>query len=278
MQGSDPRSEKGKIMKIIGIIPARMASSRFSGKPLAKICGLEMLAHVYLRSKMCSRLNEVYVATCDSEIDDYVKSIHGKTIMTKSTHERASDRCAEALEKIERETGKETDIVVMIQGDEPMIQPSMIDQAIEPLMKDKSIKVVNLMGPIESVEELTDPNEVKVVVDQKNYALYFSREPIPYFKKTLRKITLFKQVCVIPFRRDFLYEFNRLPSTPLEQIESIDMLRVLEHGHRIKMVPTNQKTYSVDTPEDLVYVEKEMLHDPLFKEYGIAFVSDRVNQ
>lgn len=257
-------------MKIIGIIPARMASSRFPGKPLAKICGLEMLGHVYLRSKMCSRLDEVYVATCDPEIEHYIKSIGGKTIMTKLTHERASDRCAEALEKIECEIGKKVDIVVIIQGDEPMTFPSMIDQAIEPMIKDKTIKVVNLMGPIESIEELTDPNEVKVVIDQNNYALYFSREPIPSLKKTTQKITIHKQVCIIPFRRDFLYEFNQLPSTPLEQIESIDMLRVLENGQKVKMVKIDQQTYSVDTPEDLAFVEKEMLKDPLFKKYRFS--------
>ena len=265
-------------MKIIGIIPARMASSRFPGKPLAKICGLEMLGHVYLRSKMCLKLDEVYVATCDQEIEAFIKSIGGKTVMTKSIHERASDRCAEALKKIEHGTGKKVDIVVMIQGDEPMILPNMIDQAIEPLIRDKSINVANLMGPIESVEELAHINEVKVVVDQNSYALYFSREPIPSVKKTTRKIPMFKQVCVIPFRRDFLYEFNQLPSTPLEQIESIDMLRVLENGQRVKMVKIDQKTYSVDTHEDLVCVEKEMSWDPLLKEYGTLITNAGANK
>jgi 3-deoxy-manno-octulosonate cytidylyltransferase (CMP-KDO synthetase) len=252
---------------IIAIIPARMASSRFPGKPLAPISGIPMVGHVYLRSKMSKVLHGVYVATCDTEIAQYIESIGGKAIMTADTHERASDRCAEALLKIEKETGKDVDIVVMVQGDEPMLYPDMVDRAVEPLLKDDTMQVVNLMGLLKSREEHDDPNEVKVVVDQHNFALYFSREPIPSWKKGAKNLLMLKQICVIPFRRDFLLKFNELPQTPLEIAESVDMLRVLEHGFKVKMVQVSFDTYSVDTHEDLNKVEQLMSVDPLFSSY-----------
>lgn len=254
-------------MNINGIIPARMASSRFPGKPLAKICGIPMVGHVYFRSKMSKILNEVYVATCDREIAEYIESNGGKAVMTANTHERASDRTAEAMVKIEQEIGKKVDIVAMIQGDEPMLYPQMIDEAIKPMIEDKSIQVVNLMSRLKSREEHEDPNEVKVVVDKNNYALYFSREPIPSWKKGAKEVPMFKQVCIIPFRRNFLMKFNKLEPTSLEIVESVDMMRVLEHGYKVKMVLTEIETYSVDTIEDLQRVEKLMIHDTLLVQY-----------
>jgi 3-deoxy-manno-octulosonate cytidylyltransferase (CMP-KDO synthetase) len=250
-------------MNIIGIIPARMASSRFPGKPLAKIQGIPMVGHVYFRSKMCKTLNEVYVATCDKEIAEYVESIGGKAVMTANTHERASDRTAEAMLKIENDTGQRIDIVIMIQGDEPMLHPEMIDEAIKPMLEDETIQVVNLMAPLKSRQEQEDLNEVKLVVDLNNHALYFSREPIPSWKKGAKEVTMYKQVCIIPFRRDFLIKFNELPQTPLEIVESVDMLRVLEHGYKVKMVLTGFETYSVDTLQDLKRVENLMWKDKL---------------
>ena len=166
-------------MNIIGIIPARMGSSRFPGKPLANIHGMPMIGHVYFRSKLAKILDEVYVATCDQEIIDYIKSIDGKAIMTDTSHERASDRTSEALNIIESRTEQKIDIIVMLQGDEPMILPEMIDAAVQPLLDDQSVTVSNLMATIKNIEEWKDPNEVKVVVDKLNFAIYFSREPIP---------------------------------------------------------------------------------------------------
>jgi len=163
--------------------------------------------------------------------------------MTSDTHERASDRTAEAMLKIEEESGQNTDIVVMIQGDEPMIYPEMIDEATKPLIRDDSIMIANLMSYLKTKEEHEDINEVKVVVDKKNYALYFSREPIPSRKKGAKNVQMLKQVCIIPFRRDFLIKFNELEPTPLEIAESVDMLRVLEHGYKVKMVLTECSTY-----------------------------------
>jgi 3-deoxy-manno-octulosonate cytidylyltransferase (CMP-KDO synthetase) len=255
-------------MNIIGVIPARMASSRFPGKPLSEICGIPMVGHVYFRSKMCKTLNEVYVATCDKEIAGYIESIDGKAVMTADTHERASDRTAEAMIKVEEETGQTADIVVMIQGDEPMVYPEMIDEAIKPLFEDERVQVVNLMSLLKSRQEHDDPNEVKVVCDLKRNALYFSREPIPSWKKGAKQLLMYRQVCIIPFKRDFLIMFNELPPTPLEAIESVDMLRVLEHGYKVKMVLTKFVTYSVDTVDDLKKVERLMEKDLLISKYN----------
>ncbi len=255
-------------MRIIGIIPARMESSRYPGKPLAKIHGIPMVGHCYLRSKMCPLLDEVYVATCNQEVVDYMSAIGGIGIMTANTHERASDRAAEAMLKAEQLSGKKTDVVVMIQGDEPMLTPEMLAQAVAPMREDPSIQVLNLVGDIETREDHEDPNEVKVVVAKNGDALYFSREPIPSWKKGAKSLPMKKQICIIPFRRDYLLTFNSLPQTPLEIAESIDMLRVLEHGGRVRMVPTTVQTYSVDTPEDLRDVEEAMRNDALMARYA----------
>lgn len=254
-------------MNIIGIIPARLASSRLPNKPMADILGMPMIGHVYFRSKMSRVLNEVYVATCDAEIADYVHSIGGRAIMTADTHERASDRAAEALLKIEKETNEKVDIVVMIQGDEPMITPEMISAAVEPLFNDPNLNITNLMAEMKTIEEHEDPAEVKVVIDKKSYALYFSREAIPSRKKGVDKVPMLKQVCVIPFRRDFLLEYNSMEQTPLEIIESVDMNRLLENGIKIKMVMRNEETYSVDTLADLENVNNKMQNDPLLAQY-----------
>ena len=254
-------------MKIIAIIPARMGSSRFPGKPMAKIHGMAMIGHVLLRSQMSELLDDVYVATCDREIADYIKSIGGKAVMTSTCHERCTDRVSEALLSIEKETNENVDVVVNIQGDEPMLTPEMIDEAVKPMMDDSSIVCVNLMAPLKSQSEHEDPNEVKVVVDINNFAMYFSREPIPSRKKGVTDVPMNKQVCIMPFTRDFLIRFNELEETPLEIIESVDMLRALEHGYKVKMVPTMYDTYSVDTLEDLKRVEQLMTDDKLLSKY-----------
>lgn len=252
---------------IVAIIPARMASSRFPGKPMAKIHNIPMIGHVYFRIKMCSLLSETYVATCDQEIYDYVTSVGGKAVMTADTHERCSDRTAEAMLKIESETGDKVDIVVMVQGDEPMVTPKMIEQAVTPMLNDSLIQVLNLMARINTLEEFEDPNEVKVVTDLNNNAVYFSREPIPSRKKGVEDVPMLKQVCIIPFRRDYLLKFNEMPETPLERIESVDIMRVIEHGDKVRMVFCDEQTLSVDTQEDLNRVVYMMNHDSLIKQY-----------
>lgn len=253
---------------IICIIPARMGSSRYPGKPLALIHGIPMVGHVYHRAKMSSTLDEVYIATCDQAIGDYAASIGAKWVMTKDTHERCSDRTAEAMLKIEAETGKQPNIVLMLQGDEPMVTPEMIDMALEPFFSDPTVKVVNLMAPILTDEEHHSANTPKVVVDRAGNAIYMSREPIPSKKKWKGDtVPRYKQVCVMPFTREALLAFNELPPTPLEEIESIDMNRFLEHGHKVRMVLEHLETYPVDTPEDRTFVEGKMAGDPLLERY-----------
>jgi 3-deoxy-manno-octulosonate cytidylyltransferase (CMP-KDO synthetase) len=251
-------------MNIISIIPARMGSSRFPGKPMADILGMPMIGHVYKRVKMSKLLSEVYIATCDDEIYDYIESIGGKAIMTSDAHERCSDRCAEAMLKIEKQEDKKVDIMVMVQGDEPLTFPQMIDEAVEPMIQDNSIKITNLVADLHTVKEFEDPNEIKVVLDKNNNALYFSREPIPSRKKGILKVPMKKQVCIIPFTRDFLLEYNDMKPTPLEIIESVDMMRILENGMKVKMIPTSYTTKAVDTPEDLKRVVEMMREDTLF--------------
>ena len=253
-------------MNIVAIIPARMNSSRFPGKPLEKIHGMPMIGHCLLRTQLCDKLTGTYVATCDKEIYEYVHSVGGKAIMTSDSHERASDRTAEAMNFIEDENGEKIDIVVMVQGDEPMIQPSMIEESLEPF-DDSSVQVVNLMSNIDSIQEFEDPNEVKVVVDKSSNAIYFSREAIPSRKKGVDDVPMLKQVCIIPFRRDYLLKFNSMHETNLEVIESVDMMRILENGEKVRMVMTDCMSFSVDTLDDLKKVEVAMKNDPLMNTY-----------
>jgi len=244
-------------MNILALIPARMGSSRFPGKPLAKILGKPMVGHVYERVAKCELLTKTAVATCDQEIVDYIESIGGESVMTSDHHERASDRCAEALTYLEEKNGLKYDIVVMVQGDEPMTHPDMIKEAVTPMMGDPEIKVVNLVAQIKTNEEFEDRNCIKVVTDLDGNAIYFSREPIPT-RQNQQDILKQKQVCIIPFTREFLLEYIELEPTPLEIAESVDMMRVLEHGYKVKMISTEFDTHAVDHPEDIPLVEKLM--------------------
>lgn len=244
-------------MNILALIPARMGSSRFPGKPMAPILGKPMIGHVYERVAKSPMLTLTAVATCDKEIFDYVESIGGVAVMTGAEHERASDRCAEALVTLERTYNTRYDVVVMVQGDEPMTHPDMIAEAVQPLIDHPEVQVVNLLGKIKDAAEFEDRNCIKVVCDLHSNALYFSREPIPTRGKA-DHIPMGKQVCIIPFRREFLLEYTRLAPTPLEIAESVDMMRVLEHGMRVRMAPTRHDTQAVDTPEDLKKVERLM--------------------
>jgi 3-deoxy-manno-octulosonate cytidylyltransferase (CMP-KDO synthetase) len=254
-------------MRTIGIIPARMASTRFPGKPLALICGIPMIGHIWHRCCMAESLDDVYIATCDDEVVRYAESLGAVAFMTSDKHERATDRTAEAMTRAEQKTGKNVDIVVMIQGDEPLVTPRLLDALIEPMKKDASIQICNLIATIEEDDEYLDPNVVKMVLDGKGYALYFSREPIPSIKKFKGEIPRYKQLGIIAFRRSFLLEFNAMTPTPLEKIESVDMLRVLEHGKKILTVVSPDNIYSVDTKEDLEFVDSVMKNDPLLKKY-----------
>jgi 3-deoxy-manno-octulosonate cytidylyltransferase (CMP-KDO synthetase) len=241
--------------KILALIPARMGSSRFPGKPMTLILGKPMIGHVYQNVSKAKILYDTVVATCDEEISSYIESIGGKAVITSSHHERASDRCAEALEILEKQNGITYDIVVMIQGDEPMTNAEMIEESVRPVIDNSSVVVTNLLGKIESQEEFDDRNCIKVVCDQKGNALYFSREPIPTRSRSIN-VPMGKQVCVISFTRNFLLDYIKMPPTPLEIAESIDMLRVLENGFRVTMIPTIHESYSIDVDSDKKKVEE----------------------
>lgn len=241
--------------KILLLIPARMGSSRFPGKPLVKIINkTPMIGYIYKKVKSSKIIDHCYVATCDKQISDYIQSINGKFIMTSKKHKRASERCSEALRKLEKKLMIKFDIVTMLQGDEPLISLSMIEKGIIPLINDKKILVTNLAAKIYDKKEFLDKNCIKVVFDKNNDALMFSRNPIPS-KKTSKNFG-YKQVCSISFRRNFLIEYLKMNETPLEKLESIDMLRILENGYKIKIVIISGKIQSVDTKQDLIKVNK----------------------
>lgn len=250
-------------MRIVGVIPARMGSSRYPGKPLVPILDRPMVEHVFLRAKLASTLDQVYVATCDEEISDIVRGFGGQCMMTSPKHQRASDRTAEVAESLS------ADVVVMIQGDEPMARPEMIDVAVRGLLESEGAACVNLAGPIQGFEELADPNTVKVVVGRDGTALYFSRQPIGLNSAgSFPTGAVRRQVCIIPFRREALLTYAQLTATPLEEAESIDMLRLLEHGYRVHTVTIEDRTYPVDTPADRDSVEELMSDDPVLSRYA----------
>ena len=251
-------------MRIVGIIPARMAASRFPGKPLAVLAGRPMVEHVYRRVERCPHLAEVHLATCDQEIYDAVRGFGGRAIMTANTHVRCTDRVAEAARSVE------ADIVVNIQGDEPLIHPNAITQLCEAILADPDVPCVNLCNIITDEADFRNPNQIKAVCDQAWNALYMSRQPIPTMKQWGRTRVL-RQLGMVAFRKDFLETFGQLSPTPLEQAESIDMLRAIEHGYRLRMVVSPYESFGVDTPEDLRVAEGRLASDELAAElFGLV--------
>jgi 3-deoxy-manno-octulosonate cytidylyltransferase (CMP-KDO synthetase) len=249
-------------MKIVAIIPARMAASRFPGKPLALILGLPMIEHVRRRVSLCEILDDVIVATCDEAIKKIVEEAGGHVVMTSAVHERCTDRIAEAA------ILANADIVINVQGDEPLVIPEMMNEVARPLLKDSDLLSVNLVTRIFDPEEFNDPNACKVVTNLFGDLLYISREPIPSQKKAdTNDYIKLKQLGIIAFRNDFLQAFTKLKPTPLEKIESVDMMRAVEHGYRVKTVETKNRLIGVDVPTDIKRVEDLLATDPLIKKY-----------
>jgi len=260
--------------RALGIIPARYASSRFPGKPLATLSGKPLLQHVYERTSRCEALSEVWVATDDTRIRDLVAGFGGRAVMTSSHHASGSDRIAEAAALPE---AADADIIVNIQGDQPLIDPHALDALVAALRDDPDPGMATLFEPLRSVEDLLDPNVAKVVADRAGYALYFSRSPIPFYWRAGAPLTTlqaairdelprrpegmagwWKHVGVYAFRKDFLFEFGRLERGPLETMENLEQLRVLESGRRIRLVPSAGISISVETPGDLERVQAIM--------------------
>ncbi len=238
-----------KTSSVTGIIPARYASSRFPGKPLAPILGKPMIQHVYERCTASHVLDRLYVATDDDRIRGAVEGFGGKVIMTRADHESGTDRLAEAAQAVD------ADIIVNIQGDQPFFDPVMIEEAVRPLLDDPAIDLSTLMYPIGRPEDLADIGVVKVVVNLLGDAMYFSRSLIPYPHKDIPH-RVYEHVGLYVYRTEMLLKLAALPMTLLEQVESLEQLRWLEHGIRIRVVETSCADqsfsgFSIDTPDDL---------------------------
>ncbi len=234
--------------RIVGFIPARAESTRFPGKPLADICGKPMIARVYDRALLCELLTDLYIASDSSEILN-VAALHGcKGVATATTHACGTDRIAEAAARLAL---GDTDIVVNIQGDQPLFEPEMLHQVTQPLVDDPSIPMSTLIYKIIRSEEITHPNAVKTVFDHEGFALYFSRSTIPYFRRSAPESAFYKHHGIYAYRNDFLQKFAALGPSFLEKAEGLEQLRALEHGFRLKVVITEYDSIEVDTPEDL---------------------------
>lgn len=231
-----------------------MASSRFPGKPLVTIAGLPMIEHVRRRALLADGPSIVAVATCDTEIKAAVEGFGGQAVMTKNTHERCTDRVEEAMISLPG------DIVVMVQGDEPLLNPEAVSMVAKPLVDDPSLEVVNLLSPFEGPADYGNPNIVKAVCNRAGDVIYFTRAAIPCFRHKV-DVPVFRQTGIMAFRAGFLPKFSGLPPTALEIAESVDMLRAIEHGVRIFGVAVNYSTVGVDKPEDVSLVEALLAED-----------------
>lgn len=249
-------------MKITAIIPARYGSTRFEGKALADIFGKPMIQHVYERTSRSALVSDVIVATDDERIASAVKKFGGRVEMTSTAHETGTDRLAEVAGRIE------SDIIVNVQGDEPLIEPGMIDEAIEPMTTDSSLVMSTLKSRIKTLHDFLSPNVVKVVTDWEGNALYFSRSPVPNFrdkwndlkdeKFSSGKLLCYKHIGLYVYRRDFLLQYSQMSPTYLELAEKLEQLRVLENGYKIRVIETSHDSIGVDTPSDLVAVIEKL--------------------
>jgi len=243
-------------MKIFCVIPSRYESSRFPGKPLADLCGKPMIQHVYERVLLSGRVAGAAIATDDERIFRAVVTFGGQAIMTASVHRSGTDRIAEAADRLG--LGRD-DIVVNIQGDQPLFEPTQIDEVVQPLIDDPVIPMSTLIYRIVRDEEITHPNAVKTVFDHEGFALYFSRATIPYVRDRGKKADYYKHHGIYAYRRHFLSTFTALPEGTLERLESLEQLRALEYGYKIKVIVTANDSVEVDTPQELERVKTILL-------------------
>lgn len=245
-------------MKTLIIIPARYASARLPGKPLADIKGKPMIQHVYERA--AQGFSNVYVATEDTRIDTAVKNFGGRCLMTSETHPSGTDRCAEALEKAEEQTGEIFDIIINLQGDEPLIEYKQLKQP-EQILKQPQTQIATLIKRIKNTNDLFDTGQPKAVVDARQNALYFSRTALPFVrdaekKEWLQKHIFYKHIGLYAYKREILHEIVKLPSSPLELAEKLEQNRWLEHGYKIKCAETPYENFSIDTKNDLKKINR----------------------
>lgn len=255
--------------KITIVIPARMASSRYPGKPLEKILGLPLVEHVRRRSLLAGN-HLVVVATCDTSIKEAIEAFGGQAVMTKDTHERCTDRIEEAMEQLPG------DVIVMVQGDEPLLMPEAINAVAAPLLADPTLPIVNLLSPLQSKEDHANPNIVKAVCKLDGDVIYFTRSSIPYYRQEI-EVPVYRQTGIMAFRKDALNRFSALPPTALEKAESVDMLRATEHGMRIRGVVADYPTIGVDNPSDVPLVEEWIRTNKVQNELYQAIISESNN-
>ncbi len=239
-------------MKTFAFIPARYGSTRFPGKPVALIAGRPMIQRVYERALLCHELSDVYVATDDERISDCVHGFGGKPIMTDKSHRSGTDRISEAARKVGLAN---EDIIVNIQGDQPLFDPSLVSKLVSPLAEDRSLAMTTLKWKIEDEKDIHNPNHVKVVTDQQGFALYFSRYPVPFLRHGTFGTLHYKHLGFYGYRMEFLIHFTGLTDGVLESTEKLEQLRALEHGFKIKVLETAFNSIEVDVPEDIQKVE-----------------------
>jgi len=237
-------------MKTLCVIPARFASTRLPGKPLADIAGKPMICRVYDRAIQAKRLSDVIVATDDDRVLAAVEANGGKAMMTDKNHPTGTDRLAEVAAAF-----PEIELIINVQGDEPLINPEVIDALAAAFDDDAELQMATVKTEITDEEEQQNPNNVKVVTDKNGYALYFSRSLLPYLRNT-GKAKVYKHIGIYAYKRDFLLRYAKLTPTPLEEAESLEQLRALENGYRIRVIETKDKFVGVDTPEDLTRVNE----------------------
>ena len=254
--------------KIIGVVPVRMDSSRFPGKPLFNIAGMPMLEHVWHRAKMYKKWDKLILATCDVEIKEFADSKNIPCIMTSDKHERALDRVAEAIENSDFEIN-EDDIVLNVQGDEPMLRPDMISATVKPMIDNADVNGVVLSMPIIDEAQFNDPNTLKTIHNIKGDILYTSRAPIPYCKEWSLDIDAKRIYGIFGLRWGFLRKFTKMPESPLELVESCDSNRLYDNGltQRVAQYPYVD-SFAVDTPEDAKKVEAHIKADPYWRKYN----------
>lgn len=242
-------------MKTVALIPARYASTRFPGKPLTKIDGVTMIERVYRQASQAKTLSAVMVATDDQRIADVVVGFGGNVVMTRDDHRSGTDRLAEVAERF-----ADIDVIVNVQGDEPLIDPHTIDSAVKPLLAHGDVEMSTIAAPITDPAEVNSPDVVKVVLDADGFALYFSRSPIPHYRDAAEnKRTYLAHVGLYVYRRECLMKLASLAPTALEQAESLEQLRALENGIRIKVVTGKYRSVAVDRPADVVNVERLLI-------------------
>lgn len=254
-------------MKTVGVVPARMAASRFPGKPLFKICGRPMVEHVFRRAQLFGAWDGLCLATCDTEIESFGLSQGWPVVMTSDKHTRALDRVAEAAAKC-GVTLDDDDLVVCVQGDEPMLHPDMIAAVIRPLEEDAGVLCTVLAMHIVDEDVFRNPDTVKIIHDMKGNVLYTSRSPVPYCKKFSPALGARRIYGIFGFRWHFLRTFTALPASPLEVLESCDSNRIMDHGYRQRIAPyPNRPSFSVDSPEDTARVEAAIRQDEFWGKY-----------